>query len=190
MTRVFNELPPSFLHPESQPGPVFRIGLPHVTTEYIEEGKRLFLWSVNPGDQEVASLAGWGTFPWAVNGMVGSLEIPYDTRSASSALGGTEAWVGEKDQILNAMALYANNVYQEHRVIDTNLQLDSMGVTRGNDVLFMAPPHNLTVLEAPIARSWYDALVTDIDEVLSADPRREELVGNFKAAMAFIGEAQ
>jgi hypothetical protein len=172
------------------PGPVFRIGRPDLAQETIIDGKRRFFWHVNSQDTQLAELAGWHRLDATDEGEgIGSIEIPDDARSASSALGGMEARMGEKDQILDFVSGYANTLYERFGAVDGSLSLDTVGVTRGNEKIFVVPPHNLLQVEDPAAYSgWYDSMRADLEDILISDPRRDELVSKFRQGMPFMGE--
>jgi hypothetical protein len=157
--------------------------------EFVEAGKRYFQWAVGPSDNAMSGLAGWDKFPRkaAEEGDIATIELPMDTRSASSALAGAEAWQGEKDEILKAMSGSSRALHERFGVVDTNLQLDSVAVTRGNEVIFMVPPHNIVETGDELARGWLEQLHDDIGDVLGADPRRDELLHNFQTEMGFLG---
>jgi hypothetical protein len=172
--------------------PGFRVGIPDLAREQMEGNRRYFYWQILPGDHVVSDLAGWKNLPYEehADGRVGRLELPLGLRSASSALGGMEAWQGEKDEILAAMSSYARDLHERHGYVDTHLQLDTFGVTRGNEQLLMVPPHNLASPESEIAQRWHEGLVADVEAVLEADPRKEELVSRFRAGLPAVGGAQ
>jgi len=188
MTQAGHDQTPEYRRPQGME-PVFRVGLPGLTREQVEGEHRYFYWQIMPGDDVVSSLAGWNVLPFETQaeGRIGRLELPFDLRSASSALGGMEAWQGEKDEILATMSRYARDLYGAHGLVDTNLQLDTYGVTRGNEQILMVPPHNLASPDSEIAQRWYDGLLTDVDAVLEADPRKDELVAQFRADLPVIG---
>ncbi|MEK7153553.1 MAG: hypothetical protein AAB834_06390 [Patescibacteria group bacterium] len=154
----------------------------------MEGGRRYFHWPLDPSDLAMAEMAGWNVFPFSNRDGIGRLELPTEIRSASSALAGAEAWLGEKDQILSAMSGYARKIYERFGYVDTNLQLDSVAVTRGNDIMCMVPPHNLR--PEGEATAWLDRLQQDVRDVLGGDPRRDELLHGFQTAMEFLTEGQ
>ena len=188
MTQARREQIPPPRRPEDV-GPVFRVGLPDLAREQVEGRHRFFYWQILPSDHVARDLAGWNELPYEeqADGRIGRLELPFDLRSASSALGGMEAWQGEKDEILATMSRYARELHSAHGLVDTNLQLDTMGVTRGNEHILMVPPHNLASPESEIAQRWYADLIADVDAVLQADPRREEMVNQFRADLPAVG---
>ncbi|HSD55835.1 MAG TPA: hypothetical protein VLA92_01645 [Candidatus Saccharimonadales bacterium] len=172
------------------PGPVFRIGSPDLGHEVVIDGERRFFWHVGPHDTRLAEVAGWSDLDATdEDDGIGSIKIPEDARSASSALGGMEARMGEKDQILGFVTKYANDVYKQFGAVDGSLSLDTVGVTRGNKKMFAVPPHNLMSVDNPAEYSgWYNALCTDLEDILMADPRKDELVARFRQDMPFAGE--
>jgi len=172
------------------PGPVFRLGSPDLAQETIVDGKRRLFWHVGPQDAQLAEAAGWSQLDASDEGEgIGSIEIPDDARSASSALGGMESRMGEKDQILDFIAGYANAVYQHYGAVDGGLSLDTVGVTRGNEKIFAVPPHNLLPVDNPADYSgWYDSIRADLQDILVSDPRRDDLVAKFRRDMPFMSE--
>lgn len=174
---------------ETTPGPVFRVGLPQFTEEVVRDGRRYLYWYLGADDERVAPFAGWQERSYEHHDNVGRIEMPLDARSASSALAGAEAWMGEKDQILSAMSGYARHIFDRFGAVDTNLQLDSVAVTRGNEAIFMVPPHNLVQVSEAEAREWLETLHEDIEVVLSSDPRNSELLSGFDQSTDFLREA-
>jgi hypothetical protein len=173
---------------EMTPGPVFRIGQTDVSQEVMIDGERRFFWHVGERDNEFSKLAKWDVLDPADEGDgIASITIPEGTRSASSALGGVEAWSGEKDQILDFISGYARSVLREVHVVDGGLSLDTVGITRGNERMFVVPPHSV-IEEALEAATWYEGLRSDIEDVLTADPRKDELVAKFRENMTFTAE--
>ena len=188
MSNPRKNLPPQGT--EMTPGPVFRIGQPELAQEVIIDGKRRFFWHATPHDAELAELAGWSQLDASDEGEgIGSIEIPEDARSASSALGGMESRLGEKDQILDFVSGYATTLYSQYGMVDGSLSLDTVGVTRGNEKIFAVPPHNLIQVENPADYAgWYDGMRADLEDILVSDPRRDELVDKFRQHMPFMSE--
>ena len=174
-------------------GPVFRVGIASQTMEYVRNDRRYFEWQVSEQDQALSGLAHWASLPTSVRkesfGEVGRIELPSSLRSASSALGGIEAFEGEKDAIVGFMVGYGKAVYEHFRAVDTNLLLDTVGVSRGNAEILMVPPHNLETNPDTIA-DWYSHLQFDIETVLEGDPQKDALINSFREGMSFLGVTQ
>lgn len=145
-----------------------------------EHGERLFCWEPTSADLEVAPIAGWNELPHKVNVIGGQLQIPETTRSAANVLASMAAWPTEKDEVLREMASYVNAVYGTFGKVDVSFSLDTVGVPRGREKMFMVPPHTLDDDQA-IKKLWLDGVVHDLREVLSRDARGEELIQKFVA---------
>ena len=157
-----------------------------LSSDVVLDGNRYFGWIPTLEDERFAPFAGWDEFPRTDNPEFSQLEIPSDTRSAASVLAGTEAWPGEKDQVIEYLVGYVQNVHNHLGVVDTGLQLDGIGITRGNEQMFVLPPHDGRT-DTESAGKWLQAIRADLHSVLLADPRREELLEQFDTGM--VGKA-
>jgi hypothetical protein len=173
-------------------GPVFHVGLEEYSTEYVSGEKRYFEWQLSSDDENLSKLAGWAAMPFDLvpgeNAQYGRLEMPTSLRSASSALGGVEAFEGEKKDIIDFIVTYTHSVYDSFRAADTSLQLDTIGVSRGNEEILVVPPHRLETNRETIV-DWYLNMQADIETVLENEPNRDELLNTFHAGLSFLERA-
>jgi hypothetical protein len=186
---------------ENSPGPVFRVGAPGYSGELSAEGRRLFYWAPSAEDHLFSEAAGWSNLvvpqtEWqTLNDQsqlvvpAAWLELPSTTASASSVLAGTEAWLGQKKEVVDFVVGYAQRVYAEHNVVDTSVNLDTVGVTRGNEQIFVVPPH-YAEHDQSTAGVWLSVVYHDLEAVLRTEPNREELLNDFQNGMSFLNGDQ
>jgi hypothetical protein len=167
---------------------VFHLGNPDVMEDVVTDNQRYLYWSIKHEDAAVAETAGWKEFRGddEAKGLVGTLEVPMDTISAKSALAGMEAWMGEKDEILEAIGKYVNRIQHRFGSIDTSLNLESVAVTRGNQKIFVLPPHNLVTYDSNVAAKWLNGFYSDLDGALTNEPRKEALLGVLQHNLGFL----
>jgi hypothetical protein len=168
-------------------GPVFNVGLAEYSQGYVANGIRYFEYQTSPDDERLSALAGWGNFPQeTVHEGIARLVLPSSMRSASSALGGVEAWQGEKIEIVDFVVTYAQQVHKQlDGRVDSNLLLDTIGVDKGNKTTVVVPPHKLSTSLIEVY-DWLAAFQDDLTTVLGNDPAREELLGRFNHGMSFL----
>lgn len=175
-------------HWEGGINPVVRVGDEMRTYEVQGEGgERLLCWDPTSTDLEVAPIAGWDKLDHQVTLSRGQLVLPPSTRSAANVLASMPAWATEKDEILAFMATYANTVYAHFGKVDLTLSLDTVGVPRGRAESFIVPPHTLDNDNAA-KELWLDSVVHDLNEVLSQDARKTDLIKGFVDQLHLGGE--
>lgn len=164
--------------PESRPSP-FRVGAPDRSYDYVMGGARFYEWQATDTDAYLSRIAGWGKL---ILVREGQLELPISVRSASSVLSGTEAFPGEKDEVVRFMVDYTGMVRKTLQATDVSLALDTVAVMRGSKDKLVVPPHTLET-DAEAVAAWYSALDEDLAKVLEQEPRREELLAAFHNGM-------
>jgi hypothetical protein len=170
-------------------GEILRIGNPDLTQEKIEHGERVFHWLPDAHDMELADVAGWGEFVRDFQpGEDASLVLPDGIRPAASALSGMEAWRGEKADILQGITNYQRAIYERLSAYDTAVSLDSTGVTQDHTVL-VTPPHMISSDRSEYER-WVHVITDDLDDILTSDPNRSELVAGFANDLRDIREQE
>jgi hypothetical protein len=175
---------PSHFEGRRSVGQVFELGLPGVTEQYTENGLRYFQWQTTGLDQYLCGMAGWGKLlNEQINDNLARLVLPGDLRSASNALPGVEAFDGEKRAIIDFISNYEAAVYEYYGAYDVNLNLDTIGVGRGNDRILMLPPHRHSADTTENAH-WQEALRADLEVILEAEPQAAELIDSFQLRMA------
>lgn len=187
MTSPLEGFPGSSPERTSALGPVFNVGMADVSRGYVRNGVRYFEYQTSPDDERLSVLAGWNDFEREEVGEgVARLVLPSSMRSASSALGGIEAWPGEKQEIVDFVVSYAHGVHKElNGKSDVSLLLDTIGVNKGNRTTIVVPPHRLSA-DVQEVREWLSALQDDLATVLGNDPARNELLGRFNSGMQFL----
>jgi hypothetical protein len=174
---------------------VFRVGNPDFVEDVIESGKRVLRWQSSPEDWQLGDLAGWNSAFFRpgteVEGHV-HIEIPRNVSTAGSVLSGTEAWQGEKDDVIDFITGYQKKVRAQFNALDTSVTLDTVAVFTVLEIskdrlMFIVPPHHLSRDSAEI-KQWASKLVDDLDRILVKEPKRQELIERFHAALRTNGE--
>lgn len=165
---------------------VFRIGQPDHSQEVIIEGVRYLRWI--PNDEEhLAPYAGWAHLH---NGVgedgIAFLEVPAGTRSAGTILAGSEAWEGEKSEIIDFLTNYTASTFQDFGGIDSSLSMDTLAVTKERR-MFATPPHALITDRQEIT-TWLNSLLLDLQNVLVNEPNRKRLLVRTIAGMQTMRE--
>jgi hypothetical protein len=83
-------------------------------------------------------------------------------------------------ELLGFIADYIREPYEQLGAVDASLQLDTVAVTKADRKIFVSPPHTLTsVANDEDLAVWFAHLVTDIQDVLSTDQNKDELMRLF-----------
>jgi hypothetical protein len=141
------------------------------------DGERRFYWNPGPYDGMLALHAGWKDLRLTEQDR-SYLLVPEGTRNASSVLGGTEAYSGEKRDLLAFITDYTAQMLHRFGAVDISVNLNKLAVTRGEDRrCFIVPAHDLSADPESIA-TWRALLVEDVREVVSLE-QNPELIEDF-----------
>jgi hypothetical protein len=155
----------------------------------IGENDRRIYWEASEDDNLVRPYSGWDELVKVDETGNEYLDVPTNARRASTILGGMEAWMGEKDEILSVITRYISRVAIDLKAVDVSLSLDTIGVERGNYHMFAAPPHQLET-DARVIQDWAENLYNDAEQVLALDPRKEELLGSVRATLSTLADRE
>ncbi len=159
--------------------PQFRVGHRELTREFIDtDDARYLIWERLPEGDELSRLAGWRDYEHTLGEGVCTLKVPAGTRSGASTLSGAEAWRGEKQDVLNHTLSYVKRSIRQLSVVDGNLSLYTLALTKDGKHFF-TPPHQ-PVSDADQAESVIENLISETREILSADGSTPLFVNHFE----------
>jgi hypothetical protein len=184
-----HDLPTMDSLPEGAFMPNYQIGVPERTLDVVLDGgaKRRIYWQPALEDELLAGYAGWAHLRRGDETGNEYLDVPVNARRASTILGGVEAFDGEKNEIVTGITRYIARVSKDLHAVDLSLSFDSIGVDRGNNMMFAAPPHRLSNDPMQVSK-WANNIYQDSALILEKDPRREELLDPIRAALSVLAD--